>query len=262
MVTIRQHTLPEFRAYLQGYRDQGALLYATFLHHCWQPTAPQYHGLSTIEGIRYSQMHRDPPMNDIACGAYTAPDGTVFNGRPPTSNNCACQAPPKGVDFADLPAELRSLISASGESWRSWPNKYGFGVETIGCFDWDHPGAPKSEDPATSMAMRTSLDVLAMVHELWAIPVEYCFFHRDVSPKTCPGERVTKAWVHSELRRRLAVPEKPFRVDLLGTYLPADAAELRGGETWVRLHDVAEVAGWELFWRPDLNKVFVKSREA
>jgi len=54
---------------------------------------------------------------------------------------------------------------------------------------------------------------------------------------------------------------KPFRVELLGTYLPEDAAELRDGVTWVRLNAVAPIAGWGTFWRSALNKVFVKKRE-
>ena len=55
---------------------------------------------------------------------------------------------------------------------------------------------------------------------------------------------------------------KPFRVDLLGTYLDVDAAEIRDdGKTWVRLTDTADIAGWDVIYRADLNKVFVKPKE-
>jgi hypothetical protein len=82
---------------------------------------------------------------------------------------------------------------------------------------------------------------------------------------------VTKGWVHAELRRRLATPEEapvpppappPFRVEILGTYLGEEDAYEKDGETWVRLRPVAEIAGWELTWRADLNKVFAKPKEA
>ena len=194
VVTIRQHTVAEFADYLRDWRERGAGLKATFLHHTWSPNASQYKGLSTIEGIR--RYHRSRGFSDIACHAYAAPDGTVFNARPPSTNNCACQAPPDSKAFSDLPKTLRELILRDGiGGWRSWPNAYGFGCETIGNFD--------AEDPTQSVAMKTSLDVLAEVHRLWEIPVEHCFFHRDVSFKSCPGNRVSREWVHAELRKRL-----------------------------------------------------------
>jgi len=193
VVTIRQYTVAQFRDYLQGYKDRGAILRATFLHHTWSPTAADYKGKATIEGIR--RFHVSRGFADIACHAYACPDGTVFNARPPSVGNCACQYPDEGA--STWPAELRTLSGGN----KAWMNAYGFGIETIGNFD--------VEDPAQSVAMRTSLDVLAAVHDIWGIPVGHCFFHRDVSSKTCPGERVTKTWVHAELRRRLAVPDKP-----------------------------------------------------
>lgn len=187
VVTIRQHTVAEFVDYLEAAKQKGAVLKATFLHHTWKPTAADYRGLSTILGIRKAHLARD--FSDIACHAYAAPDGTVFNARPPSTNNCACQYPAKSA--SEWPAELRAISGSD----KSWPNQFGFSMETVGNFD--------EEDPAQSRAMATSLDVLAAVHRIWQIPVERCFFHRDVSSKSCPGSRVTKAWVHSELRKRL-----------------------------------------------------------
>lgn len=187
VVTIRQHTVAEFVDYLEAAKRRGAVLKATFLHHTWKPTAADYRGLSTILAIRKAHLARD--FSDIACHAYAAPDGKVYNARPPSVNNCACQYPEKPASA--WPAELRAISGGD----KSWPNAYGFGVETIGNFD--------VEDPAQSRAMATSLDVLAAVHRVWNIPVERCFFHRDVSSKSCPGSRVTKAWVHGELRKRL-----------------------------------------------------------
>ena len=187
VVTIKQHTVAEFAAYLAECKRKGAVLRATFLHHTWSPNAAQYKGLSTIEGIR--RYHRSRGFSDIACHAYTAPDGTVYNARPPSANNCACQHPDKPASA--WPAELRRI--SGGDP--NWMNAYGFGIETIGNFD--------SEDPAQSVAMATSLDVLAAVHRIWRIPVEHCFFHRDVSHKTCPGKRVERDWVYAELRKRL-----------------------------------------------------------
>lgn len=187
VVSIRQHTVAEFVDYLEAAKRRGAVLKATFLHHTWKPTAADYRGLGTILAIRKAHLARD--FSDIACHAYAAPDGTVYNARPPSTNNCACHAPTKPA--IQWPAELRAISNGN----KHWPNQFGFGMETVGNFD--------EEDPAQSRAMATSLDVLAAVHRVWNIPVERCFFHRDVSAKSCPGNRVTKAWVHTELRKRL-----------------------------------------------------------
>lgn len=188
VVTIRQHTVAEFADYLRDWRERGAVLKATFLHHTWSPAASDYQGIETVRGIQRYHVHARG-YSDIACHAYTAPDGTVYNARPPSTNNCACQAPEKPVSA--WPEALRRISGGQ----RDWPNAYGFGIETIGNFD--------AEDPTQSVAMKTSLDVLAEVHRIWRIPVGHCFFHRDVSHKTCPGNRVTKAWVHAELKKRL-----------------------------------------------------------
>jgi len=199
MVSIRGYTVPAFREYLQGYRDRGAVLRCTFLHHTYSPTPANWNGLKTMQGIRTA--HRRRGFSDIACHAYSGPDGLVYNGRAPNVSNCACQYPDEGS--STWPAELRKLSNGS----KRWMNAYGFGLETVGNFD--------EEDPAQSAAMSLSLDVLAQVHDIWGIPVAHSFFHRDVSSKTCPGKRVTKTWVRAELTKRMnAEPAPKLRVIL------------------------------------------------
>lgn len=231
MVTIRPYSVEAFEQYLREWKDAGAVLKCSFLHHTWSPAADDYRGTSTVEAIR--DYHTSHGWSDIACHAYTAPDGQVFNARPPISNNCACQYPAKPA--SQWPPDLRRI---SGED-PSWVNGYGFGCETIGNFD--------EEDPAQSVAMRTSLDVLAAVHRTWNIPVEHCFFHRDVANKSCPGDRVTKDWVHAELAKRLdgVTPPAGLRVTIDGDVLPCDVA-LVDGQARCDLRPVVEALGAEI----------------
>lgn len=251
MVTIRQYSVAAFREYLRGYRERGAVIKCSFLHHTWKPTAAQYRGKSTILGIRRAHLARG--FSDIACNAYACPDETVFNARPPSVGNCACQYPDEGS--STWPKALRDLSGGS----KRWMNAYGFGLETIGNFD--------SEDPAQSVAMHTSLDVLAAVHDLWSIPVAHCFFHRDVSTKTCPGERVTKTWVHAELRKRLA-GGGPLKVVLL----PPTAAHPHGevidcapqvedGTTRADLRPLAEALGYTVTPHLERDRLYLKRKE-
>jgi len=189
MVTIRAHTLEDFELYLKGQQTYRAPR-ATFLHHTWSPNASQYRGLSTIENIR--RYHLGLGWSDIAANAYTAPDGNVYNGRNLRAGNwCHAHVSRSWNDVKQRSRRLYNLCNFD----RAWPNHYGFGIETIGDFD--------TEDPETSRAMATSLDVLAMVHKIWEIPAENCFAHRDVANKTCPGSKVSMGWVRSELATRL-----------------------------------------------------------
>jgi len=254
MITIRQYSVGEFVEYLQAAKDAGAVLRATFLHHTWSPDADDYRGIETIEGIRAYHIRRG--FSDIACHVYAAPDGTVFNGRPPSTNNCACQYPAKPSH--EWPADLRRLSGGD----KRWMNAYGFSCETIGDFD--------SEDPTTSVAMRTSLDVLAAVHRIWDIPVAHSFFHRDVAYKTCPGSRVTKAWVHDELRRRLADDPAPPADELkvvlgLGPdpHVIDCNARLENGKSRCDLRPLAEALGYQVIpdHIADQGKIYLHAEE-
>ncbi len=210
MVAIREHTLNEFERYLRGQQMYRAPR-ATVLHHTWSPNASQYRGLSTIEGIR--RYHLSKGWSDIAANAYTTPDGLVYNGRNLSYGNW-CHAY-VSRSWSDVKQRSRKLYDLCGFN-RGWPNSYGFGIETIGDFD--------AEDPKSSRAMATSIDVLAMVHRLWEIPIEHCFAHRDVANKTCPGSRVNMSWVRSELAARLKGQTTPVKIILHGTDPPVIAA--------------------------------------
>lgn len=202
MIELVERSVAEYEAMLRRWREGGAVLHCSFLHHCWVPNASTYTGRDTMLGVQRAHRQR-PDVSDILCHVYTTPDGTVWPARPPTTWNCGCQAPTR--PWAELPLSLRLLINATRGDlrWDRWPNAYGFSVETIGQFDRPTQEMPWSEDPTTSVAMKTSLDVLAEVHRIWRIPVGHCFFHRDVSHKSCPGNRVSREWVHAELRKRL-----------------------------------------------------------
>lgn len=194
MIQFVERTVAWYEEDLRKAKANGAKLYVTFLHNTAGLTK-HFRGKSTLEGYRYDHMHRPNPASDILCHCYTSPQGTVWPARSVFVENCGCQYPQYA--WGKVPAELRRAYEEHphGWGWREWVNGFGFSVETAGNYD--------VEDPTQSRAMATSLDVLAAVHRVWNIPVERCFFHRDVSAKSCPGNRVTKQWVHGELRKRL-----------------------------------------------------------
>jgi len=228
MIKIRAYSLAEFvEAYLPAQRPARGIK-ATVLHHTWSPTAAQYKGLATIVGIR--RYHIRNGFSEIAANAYAAPDGKVYNGRPLSMSNYAHAHISKA--WSQVTADARTLASNN----RQFFNYYGFGIETVGDFD--------KQNPAQSVAMRTSLDVLAAVHTLYKLPPERLFLHRDVANKTCPGKRVSREWARAEIAKRL-----DGKTDLHIILLPEEQeivcnAVLEGGTTRCDLRGIAEGLGF------------------
>lgn len=248
-VTIRQYTIEGFRAYLLG--QGGRHPRATVLHHCWRPNAAQYRGISTIDGIQRTHMAGAFPSG-IAANCYTGPDGAIYNARPLSWSNWAHAYVERAWSSVYEPAR----IIAGGD--RAWFNTWAFGVETVGDFD--------VEDPTTSRAMATSLDVIALVHKLYSIPVERCFLHRDVANKTCPGKRVTRDWVHSQLRARLTGDiGGALKIVLLpGSQVIDCRPEVDAGVTRCDLRPLAEGLGYEIIAEhlSTQRKIYLRGRDA
>jgi hypothetical protein len=77
-----------------------------------------------------------------------------------------------------------------------WLNRHAIGVEIVGNFD--------IEDPTSSDSMMLALDLFAVMHRLYAIPLPNLLFHRMVEDKTCPGSQVSLDWFRSEVSRRIS----------------------------------------------------------
>jgi len=246
-VTIRQFTLEGFRAYMM--MQSGRHPRATVLHHCYRPNAQQYRGLSTIQGIQRTHMKKAFPSG-IAANCYCGCDGAIFNARPLSWSNWAHAYVERA--WADCYAPAREIAAGN----KQWFNTYAFGVETVGDFD--------VEDPTTSRAMATSLDVLALVHRLYTIPVERCFLHRDVANKTCPGKRVTREWVHSQLRARLTGDiGGALKIVLLpGSQVIDCRPGIEQGVTRCDLRPLSEALGYEVIAEhlSTQNKLYLRMR--
>jgi len=185
LIDTHPHTLAEYRERLAK-KHKKHNIQATVLHH----TATKgFTGGDTIEAIQQYHIEHNG-WGDIGANAYAAPNGKVYNARGlEYVNHCHAyiQRP-----WSDVPTEIRNLAQGT----RQFLNAQAFGVETVGNFD--------QQDPTTSRAVDTALDLLAIVHDLWGLGPSRCFFHRDVAYKTCPGRRIDKEWVHGELQRRLS----------------------------------------------------------
>jgi hypothetical protein len=191
-LTPMQPTVEEFGHWLQtpGYRKP----LATVLHHTEEPTAGGFSGRQTIVGIRNYHMN-SRGASDIMANGYACPDGTIITGRPLSYANWAHA----NISLKHPEAEAQAISGGD----HLWMNRNAFGLETVANFDREEPTGDGPAAHSFEVAMKT----LVVVHRIFGIPAEHLFFHRDVADKSCPGMKLSRSDVRSELARRLRLAQ-------------------------------------------------------
>jgi len=253
----------------------------TTLHHTWSPSAAQYRGRDSIVAIR--NYHIGKNWSDIAAQAYACPDGKVITARPLDAYNLCHAAIPKNFPVeAELWAAAKKHCPSEP---RMFPNRLCFGLETVANFDHERPYG----DGLAAHSFETAMRVLTTVHQVFNIPPEMLFFHRDGEYKTCPGNLLQRHEVRAELARRLggqAAPEvRAVKVVLDGEVidckpqwmgdritveaapllaamgLPTDNPAVHAETGRAYLRELSQYApGWEFVYRdmPQGPRVYVK----
>ncbi len=93
-------------------------------------------------------------------------------------------------------------------------NPRSIGIEVVG--DYDH-------EVWSGQTKVNALGAIKTLMERLGIPQAQIFFHRDVSPKTCPGSAITKEWLFNELSNYQFKPSIP-RVSTLGEVVASISA--------------------------------------
>jgi hypothetical protein len=167
------HKLADILRTIQG-QPCSRPVYEVILHHTWAPTAAQYRGKPTIDGIhRYHTV--DNGWSDIGYHYLVGPDGLLWLGRPLAKN---------GAHVLNH-------------------NTNTVGVSMILNGDVELPTAAQA---ASTTAC------LAALLDRFRIRPEQNFrqghgFHRDYSSKTCPGTRISKGMVIGWLTAAAEPPE-------------------------------------------------------
>lgn len=136
------------------------------VHHSAAPTAKQFHGDQTIQGIhRYHTVNNK--WSDIGYHFLISPDGsTIFEGRPVDAVGAHCGGtPPKGVT-------------------RSFGNTGSIGICLVGDYDNEQP---------TDAALHTLAVLIVDLCEKWQIDSRQIYGHCEAwsrPPKSCPGKNL------------------------------------------------------------------------
>lgn len=160
-------SIEEWRAYVAGYQFGSLRPTKVVLHHTWRPTIAQWRGLATMRGM---QRYYAGKGWTSAPHIYVGPDGIwLFT-------------PMKDIGI--------HAGAGNGSLRAGW---YSIGVEMVGDYDRERPsGAIWDATKAVlgGLAARLGRDIATLLA-----------FHRDYSPKSCPGWAVTKRWVLEEAAR-------------------------------------------------------------
>ena len=167
-------------AYLAaGRRAQGAE--GVCLHHSASPTAAQYKGAATIDGIRRYHMQTNG-WRDIGYHLLLGPDLRLWAGRP------------LAMSGAHALVSNKAMLKQVGSV--NWANQRLIGFCVIGNY----------EKEPTPNALR--LRVIKVVGEALAFygrTADDLWFHRDLYNTACPG----KHWDRADLRAALDAPVIP-----------------------------------------------------
>ncbi len=196
------------------------------VHHTWKPTARDYRGMETVRGVRRYHM-QVRGWSDNGYHVMVAPDGSIFMCRP---------------------------LGRSGAHTRG-RNARSIGVSFIANFD--------SETPQDYGGMQTGVRVIAALVERFGLELENIRFHREFASKTCPGTKLSIAYLRGEVATAVGAPDAPVRVGPMVIALPDGevidcSSRVEEGAMRADLRPLLEALGYTVHDRlAEQNKVYV-----
>lgn len=161
-------TIPEWFSYLQSFPFGKIRPDRIVLHHTWRPTVEQWRGRRTLYGIRDYYARKGWTAGPHL---FCAPDGIWL--------------------FSPLDRPGIHAGQGNGSLALGW---YSIGIEMVGDYDQTPPSGPVLEN--------TSACLFGLEQVLRINLHSHLFFHRDFSPKSCPGRAVQKPWVLAQVDQR------------------------------------------------------------
>ncbi len=225
MANERQLTLTECLQYIRG-AQVSRRIYSVIIHHTWRPTAAQYRGLSTVQGVRRYHM-QVRGWSDNGYHFMIGPPGDIFRCRP---------------------------LSRAGAHCRG-QNQHSVGLAYIADFD--------QENPAEYRGLQVGQKVVEALLERFELAPDDVYFHRDYADKTCPGTRLDRDEYRRQVAGLMGVQaDAALKVVLLpGSEVINCRPALEDGVTRVDLRPVAEALGCEVYDHiADQNKVYLRRK--
>lgn len=191
----RRLTIPEWERYVAGYVFPWRLPARLVLHHTWSPDEASWAGLASMRSMQryYAGLGWTSSPH-----VYAAADGIWL----------AAPLSRIGIHAGTGNGSVR-------EGW------YSIGLEVV----WNGDRSLFS-GPTWENALAVLRGLQARIGQPWDTILG---LHRDTSTKSCPGNKVTRAWVLGQLARPTEPPMQPTRV--IGTRPSVTLAQFRA---WLR----------------------------
>lgn len=195
----------ELEAHLQGLQP-ARRVEEVIVHHTWAPTAAQYQGLPTIQGVRRYHMNVRG-WSDNGYHVMIGPNGDIWLCRPLEREGAHC-----------LGHNARSV-----------------GVAYVANFD--------TEDPRRYGGLVTGQRVVAALLRRFGLGVEQVHFLRQFADKSCPGTKLDLATYRKEVGQVGKTDEVRVVLEPDGREL-ACRARVEESVTRVDLRPLAEALGY------------------
>ena len=211
MPNERQLTVTECVQYIRG-AQVSRRIHSVIIHHTWRPTAAQYQGLATVQGVRRYHM-QVRGWSDNGYHFMIGPPGDIFRCRPLDRPGAHCRG----------------------------QNQHSVGLAYIANFD--------EENPAEYRGLQMGQKVVAALLERFELAPDDVYFHRDYADKTCPGTRLNRDEYRRQVEGLMSMQaDAALKVVLLpGSEVINCRPALEDGVTRVDLRPVAEALGCEVY---------------
>ncbi len=168
-------TIAQWNEYIANYQFGSLPVKHVVLHHTWKPNLQQWGGLRSMQGMQKFYAGKGWYA---APHIYVAPDGIWLF-----------------TPISQIGIHAGVGNGSHGQGW------YSIGVEMVGDYDRALP---------TSNVWEQSKAVMAGIsRKLGIAPAALIKFHREYSPKSCPGWAITTPWVVAELQAYMASAAPP-----------------------------------------------------
>ena len=197
------------------------------VHHTWRPTASDYRGIETVRGVRRYHM-QVRGWSDNGYHVMIAPDGSIFMCRP---------------------------LERSGAHTRG-RNAHTIGVSFIANFD--------SEAPRDYKGLPSGIRVIAELVKRFDLSIKNIRFHREFAPKTCPGTKMSMAYLRGEVAgveaSNSSSSAEPMVVTLPDGEVISCSARVEEGVMRADLRPLLEGLGYGVYDHlTDQGKVYVRN---
>ena len=179
-ILSKKLTKLEFKNYLQSKNFGSIPPTEIVLHHTWKPTVETWEGEKTIQGLKnyYESLGWSAGPH-----IFVAPDGIwLFTDMDEVGIHAGM-----GNATWEKDGKLYGGYNVSGGTLKG----YSVGVEVVGDYD---------EKVWEGTVLDNALSCISDLKNKLDIPLSEIKFHRDYSPKTCPGNAITRAWFESKIK--------------------------------------------------------------